>query len=220
MYFSISRPTDFRYMHSQEEVTGKLIAFEGIDRAGKSSVIQVVRDLLSDSKVPIRLCGEKQSPLVSLLGSDELREMSMLMKTYLFATDRAWTYEKSCLPSLRLGELVIWDRYVDSAIVYRTVEITLKPSEINLEFVEKINEPFLRPHLTILIDVSPEITETRTTKDSAPEPYDRDFLAAVRKEYLKRAEAENYKIVNGERPIDLVAKEISSYIRNEFKEMF
>ncbi len=207
-------------MRSQEETTGKLIAFEGIDRAGKSSVIRVVRDLLSNSKTPIRLCGEKESPLASLLGSDELRKMTMLMKTYLFAADRAWTYEKTCLPALRQGELVLWDRYVDSAIIYRTVEMTQKTSEIDLEFVEKINEPFLRPHLTILIDVSAETSAERAAKESVSEPYDRGFLAAVRKEYLKRAELKSYKIVNGERSVDIVADEISSYIRDQFKEMF
>jgi dTMP kinase len=207
-------------MRSQEEITGRLIAFEGIDRAGKSSVIKMVRDRLDDSKTPIRLCGEKESPLVRLLGSDELRKMSMLMKTYLFATDRAWTYEKTCLPALRQGEVVLWDRYVDSALVYRTVEMTQKASEIDLEFVEKINEPFLRPHLTILIDISPEISSERAAKDAASEPYDREFLAAVRKEYLKRAELENYQIVNGKQPIEMVADEVSSRIRNQFKEMF
>jgi len=207
-------------MRSQEEITGKLMAFEGIDRAGKSSVIRVVHDLLSNLKTPIRLCGEKESPLAILLGSDELRKMTMLMKTYLFAADRAWTYENTCLPALRQGELVLWDRYVDSAIIYRTVEMTQKTSEIDLEFVEKINEPFLRPHLTILIDVSAETSAERAAKESVSEPYDREFLAAVRKEYLKRAELKSYKIVNGERSVDIVADEISSYIRDQFKEIF
>jgi dTMP kinase len=208
-------------MRSEKEIiVGKLVAFEGIDRAGKSSVVQLLPNLLKASKVPIVTCGEKLSPVKSLLNGNALREMSPLIKTYLFATDRAWTYESICLPALRRGELVLWDRYVDSAIVYRAVEITRRPSDIDLDFVEKINRPFLRPHLTIYIDITPETSVARAHRESAQEPYDADFLAAARSQYLERAKSENYKIVDGERPIDVVAEDVASSIGIQFKEMF
>jgi dTMP kinase len=208
-------------MRSQEEIVpGRLVAFEGIDRAGKSSVIRLLPGLLKPSKIPIITCGEKLSPIKSLLGGEALREMSLLMKTYLFATDRAWTYEGTCLPALRRGELVLWDRYVDSAIVYRSVEITRGPSDIDLNFVEEINRPFLRPHLTIYLDVAPETSLARALRESAREPYDTEFLAAARVRYLELAKSEDYEVVDGERAIDVVAKDVAASIRKQFKEMF
>lgn len=201
---------------------GKLIAFEGIDRAGKSSIIKRLPDLLDGCNVPIAICGEFQSPFAPIMRDLLHGGSSPFLKTFLFAADRAWTYERDCLPALKRGELVLWDRYVDSAIVYRSVEFSRSPSDIDidLDFVKDINRLFVRPDLTICIDITAETSQERARLAGTGEPYSPEFLENVRTEYLRVASTEEYVIINGERPLDAVVSEVGQVIRQRFEELF
>ena len=208
-------------MHAQEDVTqGKLITFEGIDGAGKTSIVRELPAYLSACRVPILICGERRSPFSNLLCNSELKGMSAFLKTYLFAADRAWTYEKECLPALKSGSLVLWDRYVDSALAYRAVELLLKPETLDLNFVELINRPFRLADVTFFVDVSISISETRTRKNSSANPYATEFLRRVRIEYERLAQQRGYVTINGEPPLELVAKNVALEIKRRFKELF
>lgn len=200
--------------------TGKLVAFEGIDRAGKSSIIECLPDLLSDCNVSIVICGEFQSPIACIIHDLVHKGSSAFLKTFLFAADRAWAYEMKCLPALKSGELVLWDRYVDSAKAYRAVEFSKSRSEINLDFVRDINRPFVRPDLTIYINITVETSRERARLDGTSEPYGPEFLENVRAEYLKLASTGGYVIIDGEQPLDTVAAEVSQAIRRRLRGLF
>ena len=201
---------------------GKLVIFEGIDQAGKTSVITELPRLLIHvgCKVPIVICGEKESPLAPLLCGEALKVTSAFIKTYLFAADRAWTYEKICLPALQCGKLVLWDRYVDSALVYRAVDFSFHKSEIDLDFVKLINQPFIHPNLKFYIDISVKTSLARATQGAITEPYDLKFLKQVRMGYLALASKQGYIIINGECPISKVDKNIVFEIKSRIKEIF
>jgi len=199
---------------------GRLVAFEGIDRAGKSSILRVLPEMLRDCQVPVVTCGELQSPLATIIRQSINSGGSAFLKTFLFASDRAWTYERVCLPALLRGEVVLWDRYVDSAIVYRTVEFSRSASEIGLDFVETINSPFPLPELTIYVDISAETSQARAELSGAKEPYSLDFLQNVRFEYLRQAVAKGYVVVNGEEPLNEVATKVAQIIRQYLDDIF
>ncbi|HRJ76063.1 MAG TPA: dTMP kinase [Anaerolineales bacterium] len=199
---------------------GKLIAFEGIDRAGKSSVVKILADMLKTSKVPITICGELNSPFAPLLRDMLYKGSSPFLKTYLFASDRAWEYENKCMPALMRGEIVLWDRYVDSAIVYRTIEFQQRSSVIDVEFVKLINSPFILPDLSIYIDVSADTSLRRSKILGKKEPYDSVFLEKVRVCYLELALTKNYRLVNGEQPLETVSENVCNVIQENFKEFF
>jgi dTMP kinase len=200
--------------------TGKLVAFEGIDRAGKSSVIMRMTNLLHGCHMPIMTCGELRSPIAPLLRDMLCTGSSAFLKTYFFASDRAWAYETECLPALKRGALVLWDRYVDSAVIYRTVELSKSASEIDLDFVKEINRPFPKPDLTIYIDIPVGTSLERARAAGVSEPYNQDFLESVRDQYLQLVSSKKYFIINGENPLDTVAVEASHAIRQHLKELF
>lgn len=199
---------------------GKLVAFEGNDCAGKSSVIECLEVVLQDCKVPVTICGEFCSPIASMLRELLHSGGSPFLKTFLFACDRAWSYERIGLPALQRGELVLWDRYVDSAIVYRAAEFQVVPSRIDLEFVKSINQPFREADLTIFIDISTEAASQRARLAGKEEPYSSEFLEKVRVEYLKLAAEKQYRTVNGEQSLDLVVDEVGKAIRQHLKALF
>jgi len=149
-----------------------------------------------------------------------LKSMIAFLKTYLFAADRAWTYERECFPALKRGCLVLWDRYVDSALAYRAVELAMKKEQLDLEFVKTINKPFRTPDLIFLIDISLRTYEERNHGRAGTSPYATEFLRNVRKEYKRLARQRAYIIVDGERPLSTVADEIVSHIKGRFEELF
>ena len=175
---------------------------------------------LGDCMVKVVTCGERQSPLGNLLTSKELAKLSPFLKTFLFAADRAWVFERVCQPELRFGALVIWDRYVASAIAYRSADFSDGTDLIDIEFVEQINSPFPIPDLTILVDISKRTSSDRARHAGQDESYSMMHLERVREAYLTLARRWPTVTVNGEQSPDGVAADIGGAIRERFPELF
>lgn len=195
--------------------TGRLIAFEGIDGAGKSTLLRQLPTLLATHGARAIICGERRSPIAHTLQDSVLRTLSPFLKAYLFAADRAWCYERECLPALNSGHLVLWDRYVDSALVYRSQEVEGSGSQI-LELVRQINTPFRQADLTIILDIAVETSQMRAR---GADVYPPDFLHRVRNEYLRLASSKStYAVVNAEQAPELLARDVVNLILQRFLE--
>lgn len=199
---------------------GCLIALEGIDRAGKSSVARRVPALLGGCRRPVVSCAERQSPIGEYLEPGALRDLTPFLKAYLFAADRAFIFERRCLPALKGGSLVVWDRYVASALAYRAVDLVHGHELFDMKFVQSINQPFPEPDLTVLIDVSPECSEERATHEGRVEPYPGDYLRRVRQAYAELLRRLPSVAVNGEQDPDEVARQVAKSIKGRFPEFF
>ena len=203
------------------KIQGVLISFEGIDCAGKTTIIDALPRLLTDCKVPIVTCGERRSPLKNLLQGERLKDLSPLLKTYLFASDRAWSYEKECLPALRDGKCVLWDRYVASAIAYRSADLTTYPDlGFDLNFVRDINKPFRKPDLGIYIDINVKTSIERANAEGRANYYTAGFLERVREKYFDIVSEEGYISIDGDRGLSEVTRDIASTIRMHLPNLF
>lgn len=202
------------------DLPNRLVAIEGIDRAGKSSIIKRLSSIFSDLKIPITICGEKKSPIKEFLHDNVLYTLSPFLKTYFFAADLAWTYETICLPALLHNKLVLWDRYIDSEIVYRSVEYSWSNTDLNSDLVQEFYSPFIRPALTFYIDITVETSLARAGLEPRPEPYDEDFLRRIRLKYRSLVSQKGYIMINGEDPLNTVVGEVFSIIKKQFKEIF
>jgi len=157
-----------------------LIAIEGIDGAGKSTLMRNLSNRLPSEKYTF--CAEFQSPIGCKV-KDLLKEKAtFFIKTYFFAADRAWTYENIADPAMKAGKTVIWDRYVDSALAYRYAERD-KANFIDFNFVKKINEPFQKADKTIYLKIPAEYSDKRAASAGRREPYDINFLKQVEQYY-------------------------------------
>ena len=173
--------------------SGKLIVFEGIDNAGKTTVSRDLATYLRRFKVDVELASEMASPIGAIISDffQTRRPFSPLLKTLLFAADRAMLVEEIILPSLARGATVIVDRYYYSALVYRQAE------GFGLDYVHNVNRVFPRPDITILIDIDPTESARRGLIHRKESYYDTNLLEKVRKAYLDLAPKENFVIVNG-----------------------
>jgi dTMP kinase len=130
---------------------GRLIVFEGIDGAGKSTQARMLRRKL-------RLRGLEVSSFREPSRSRWGRMLRAAAKTAdsltpaeeldLFVKDRRENVARNIRPALRAGRIVILDRYYYSTVAYQGAK------GIDPERIRKMNERFApKPDLVLLLDV-------------------------------------------------------------------
>ena len=168
-----------------------LVTLEGIDGAGKTTVLSALSDAYSEAVVTREPSeswyGEAVERSIAAADSDSLAEL------FLFLADHADHLGRVVRPALADGSLVIADRYVDSRIAYQGA--TLR-DEVKrpMEYIRGIHEPFTRmPDLTLYLDIDPETAAERAGATNKMEHA--DFLVDVRANYERLIDAEPDRFV-------------------------
>ncbi|MBQ7457440.1 MAG: dTMP kinase [Desulfovibrio sp.] len=184
------------------------VTFEGIDGAGKTSMLEEVQKKLCQKGCP--LCVTRE-PGGTFFGN-KIRELVLATKTknlsnraelFLFLADRAQHVETVIQPALKRGDLVLCDRYTDSTRAYqgggRGFDATM------LEQVLAASTGGLEPDLTLLFDLPArqglERAQARnhllhgSVDESRFDDFALAFHEAVRTRYLEVAKNNQDRIV-------------------------
>lgn len=145
---------------------GILIAIEGIDGSGKSSLTKHLVSELQSKNYPAILTKE---PGATALGQ-QLRAFVQEKKVpicpkaefLLFATDRAQHFEEIIIPNLATGTIIVSDRMADSSLVYQGYGRGLDKQTIAAVNTWAMNG--IKPDITIYVKVSLETAAARVTK--------------------------------------------------------
>ncbi len=194
----------------------KFIVFEGIDGAGKTTQIELLRKALSERGI---LCNITAEP-TSLPSGKRLREAlsgrvkkTALEMAEMFALDRVNhnTDEESGISALLEKGSVICDRYYYSSLAYQG-------SELGFDTVAKLNlsDPSIRrPDICIFLDLTPSQSLERIGKrGEEKEIYENhEYLTKTRQAFFDTFEklkklGENIKIVDAYGSIEEVAERI------------
>ncbi|MGW5325164.1 dTMP kinase [Streptomyces sp. NPDC004014] len=170
---------------------GFFIALEGGDGAGKSTQAEALAEWIRAKGHEVVLTREPGATPVgkrlrSILLDVSSAGLSHRAEALLYAADRAEHVDTVVRPALERGAVVISDRYIDSSVAYQGAGRDLSPTE-----VARINRwatNGLVPHLTVLLDVSPEAARERFTE--APDRLESEpaeFHARVRAGFLTLA---------------------------------
>ncbi|WP_160667827.1 dTMP kinase [Pseudarthrobacter sp. ATCC 49987] len=196
---------------------GLFIAFEGGDGAGKSTQAAALAAALESRGLTVLRTrepggtpiGEKLRSLVLDHGNGHIDAHT---EALIFAASRAAHASQVIRPALERGEIVLTDRYIDSSVAYQGAG-----RDLGTEAVRNVNEwatSGLRPDLTVLLDVAPEVGRRRRTAGDAAE--DRleseadEFHARIRTAFLELAAArpEQYLVLPAHLPVDELAVRI------------
>ncbi|MEM5829747.1 MAG: dTMP kinase [Candidatus Aenigmatarchaeota archaeon] len=199
---------------------GVFIVLEGIDGSGKSLQSKLLFDFLQKNKIDSILTHEPtDGDIGSLLTKKYLKEVDLpLVDAFLFAADREEHLKKVVIPALEQGKIVISDRYYHSTLAYQQAQ------GLELEFLLELNKKFIKPDLTIIIDLDPRLAVERIEKDKGRKPKERkkfekvEFLKKVRKNFLnlrKILKDEKIVVVDGSKTKD----EVFEAILNEVKKI-
>ncbi|MBN9689806.1 MAG: dTMP kinase [Verrucomicrobia bacterium] len=134
---------------------GILVAFEGIDGAGKTTQVGLVSSHLMDEELAVVTSKE---PTNGVWGS-KLRESAQTgrldpkQELELFLLDRRSHVDTLINPALKRGEIVLLDRYYFSTAAYQGIHGGASPAEIL-----RLNEEFApEPDLLVILDLPAEL---------------------------------------------------------------
>jgi dTMP kinase len=198
---------------------GRLITFEGIDGAGKSTHLAWAVDFLARRGMQVRWTrepggtefGEKLRALI--LGSTHALHPET--EALLMFAARREHLERVIEPALARGEVVLCDRFTDATYAYQGgghgVDLE------RLRVLEQWVHPSLQPNLTLYFDVAPDIARSRLERSRTPDRFEREdaaYFTRVRHTYLQRAaEApDRIKVVDAQRAPDVIQKELEIYL--------
>ena len=194
---------------------GLFLAFEGPEGAGKSSQVvhlsQHLRAAGFDPLVTREPGGSAAGERIRDVLLDPALDLEPLGELLLYAAARAQHVAECIAPALDAGRLVLTDRFSGATVAYQG-----HGRELDLRFVEELNARVtrgLRPDLTLLLDIDPELGLARVAARGAADRLERADLAfhqRVRHGFLAQAEAdpERWRVVAAARDAERVAADV------------
>ncbi len=199
---------------------GKFITVEGGEGAGKSTNLELIKELLEAAGHPVLFTREPGgTPLgeeirALLLGH---RHDGMAPETELLLMfgARAEHLNRKIIPALNAGTWVLCDRFTDATYAYQGGGRGIATERI--QSLEQWVQHDLRPDLTLLLDLPVEVGLERVGRRSAPDRFEseaRHFFQSVRACYLDIAkkEPERVKVIDASVPLPKVQSQIETVV--------
>ena len=185
---------------------GFFITFEGTEGSGKSTQISLLAERLRSLEYTVRTLREPGGTPIgeeirhTLKHSKDNHAMTPEAELLLMNASRAQLVREIIRPALDDGEIVLCDRFYDSTTAYQGYG-----RQLDLNMVKAIVDIAVgatRPDLTLLLQVSHEISERRRLARQSTLPFMRDrieeadqnFFDRVAKGYLAIAAAEPQRV--------------------------
>jgi len=196
-------------------MSGHLIAFEGLDQSGKQTQAEMLRDWLKEEGHKARLVsfpdyGTSIGEEIARALQGE-REYDPDVMQLLYIANR---YERKpdLVRWLDGGLILVCDRYTASSVAYGEAQ-GLDPA-----WLVAMQQFLPVPLLTVMLDISPETAVQRKAVDR--DRYERDLTmqGRVRESYHRQAAAENWVVLDGERPKDAIAADVLSAVMSRLEQ--
>ncbi len=179
---------------------GRLITIEGLDGAGKTTLVQALAQELQRRGLPVVVLrepgGVPVSERIRELVKDPGAHVNPRTEALLYAAARAQLVSERLLPELEQGHFVLLDRFLDSSLAYQGAG-----RELGVEQVREINlfaTGGLAPDRTLLLTISPAAGRARQDdRGQEPDRLEREdaaFFTAVADAYDRLARQEPDRI--------------------------
>ncbi|PWB86760.1 thymidylate kinase [Methanobrevibacter woesei] len=178
------------------------IVFEGIDGAGKSSQIQLLKEWLEENGLEVELLVEptdsKVGKLIRELLTYDNATTEDMQKTLglLFAADRMLIMDKLNDEN----KIIISDRSFISSLAYQEPK----------DWINEINKYAKKPDLVLLLDLDVATSVKRCDGEDSFE--NEEFLNKVKENYLDVIKEFNYEIIDANNGINKVSSDIKKAV--------
>lgn len=186
---------------------GKFIVVEGLDGSGASTQVAMLSEYLTSKGYKVLITKE---PTNNLIGGLIRGQLTHEWKTnpeclqLLFAADRAHHLEKEIIPALEKGFIVISDRYMYSSLAFGSIDC-------DMDWLKCINSRFLKPDVSVILDVPPDVSVERIGRSRAGFELfeDKVKLEKVRLAFDRLAkENKGVAVIDGTQPVNRVSMAI------------
>ena len=178
------------------------IVFEGIDGAGKSTQIKMLKEWLEANGFRVETLVEPTDSEIGKLIREMLQrpdaETDKLQKTLglLFAADRMLIMDRLEDES----KIIISDRSFISSLAYQ------EPAE----WIEELNKYAKKPDLLLLLDLDPKTSVARTDGKDTFE--NEEYLTKVRENYLDLAKNYTCEIIDASNGVNKMFSDIKKAV--------
>ncbi len=206
---------------------GLFITFEGTEGCGKSTQVELLKRQLTDLHYRVRTLREPGGTSIgeeirhTLKHSKNNAAMTPEAELLLMNASRAQLVREIIRPALAAGEIVLCDRFYDSTTAYQGYG-----RQLDLKMVREVVEMAVgdtKPDLTLLLAISPEISEQRRAARQSTMPFlrdrmeeaDREFFARVARGYeaIAAAEPARVRVVDACGPVESVCLKIWQHVQ-------
>ena len=202
-------------------IKAQFITLEGVDGSGKSTQAKLLKEALEAEGHSVLLTREPGgSP-----GAEEIRSLvlegepdrwSAETEILLFTAARRDHLERTILPALAAGTIVICDRFVDSTRVYQG----LTRGDLR-NVVDKLHALMIgrEADLTLLFDMDPKLglarAKARQTSEERFEDMGLEMQLAMRQGFLALAKGapERFAVIDAGRDIEAIAADTLAAVR-------
>ena len=171
---------------------GLFISFEGTEGCGKSTQVRLLADRLHSLGHRVKTLREPGGTPIgeeirhTLKHSKSNHAMTAEAELLLMNASRAQLVREVIRPALAAGEIVVCDRFYHSTLAYqghgRQLDLKLVQSVIDIAVGDT------RPDLTLLLTVTPEISELRRAMRQSTLPFMRDRIEEADRKFFERVE--------------------------------
>lgn len=197
-------------------MSGKFIVVEGLEGAGKSTVINTLQQCLRDLGHTIVLTREPGgTPLAEALRDCVKKEWEEQVTTttelFLMYAARSQLLENKIIPALDSGQWVLADRHDWSSIAYQGGGRQISDEKLNA--VRELTLDGFEPDFTILMDIDPAIGLQRAGQRGELDRIEQSgltFFERTRARYLElaHANAQRCAIIDASQSVEKVQQDV------------
>ncbi len=201
----------------------RFITLDGIDGAGKSTNLAVMKAWFEKHKLPVLFTREPGgTPAGEALREILLNpatQVSLRTETLLMFAARQQHLETVILPALKNGTHVVSDRFTDATFAYQGGGRGVPLQDIAT--LEHWVQGDFRPDLTLLLDVPLEVSMARINQTREKDRFEQEaaeFFNRVHEVYLRRAakQPERYAVIDSSQSLDAVKTQIETALDSHF----
>jgi dTMP kinase len=190
---------------------GKIIVFEGIDKAGKTTQAKLLEKKLGSKCVRIDF-PDYSTPVGKEIKQflDGKRNYPDEVKMMLLSANR-WEKKGEIEKMVSKGTTVIMNRYYQSNLVYGISK------GLKLDWLLSLDKGLPKADLVIVIDIKPKTLVSRSKNVVDTFEKDLELIRRVKKNYKILANKFNWRTVEGEKSVDEVQSQVLRIVRKFVK---
>ncbi|MCL5261329.1 MAG: dTMP kinase [Gammaproteobacteria bacterium] len=197
------------------------ITLEGIEGAGKSTVMQFVANYLLKHNIKVVVTREPGGTEIAekirqIVLNHNNEKMHVDTEILLYFASRAQHLQNVILPALQAGKWVLCDRFTETTYAYQGGGRGIPMQRIAQ--LEQWVQGDLRPDYVLLLDVDVTVGMERIKKNRVLDRLEveqHSFFERIRNCYLEMAQKEpqRYKIINANLSEDQVKTQVTEVLR-------
>lgn len=190
---------------------GKIIVFEGMDKAGKTTQAKLLEKKLG------RKCVRIDFPDYSTSTGKEIRQFLDGKRDYpdevkmMLLSANRWERKDEIEKIVAKGTTVIMNRYYQSNLVYGISK------GLKLDWLLSLDKGMPKADLVIVIDIKPKTLVSRSKNVVDTFEKDLELIRRVKKNYRILANEFDWRIIEGEKSIDEVHQQVLKIVKKFVK---